>query len=694
MEQHHRIARIIEHWTLPTAAQVVDHVRRARIQLVQMGNFGVEFYSLTDDEEFTSSSGMPLRGAKANLDLAAEVIPQVQEAGAKVVGQLSTTMLYGNHEQRMGLFGDDNWAQLWTDDLLGPAPCASVEECCQRNEDGALRWRSIEGRPHRTYRGCMSNPKWLAVLKAMVSKGIEVGLDGFNATHHYESLCHCEYCVDYARGHLNARLSEAEIQGMFGAADLQQVADVLTPAAACTEELAARLSLVIAQGSDLKRKEAFDEVFIEHGRSLNPELLLAQWNHKYDFRPHDERCLLPQELWARGEDYIWYSQGPSKAITSLSQGYLADMGLPSRFMYAAGGGRAFVINKYDYKRWRIWAGEAMAHHGTALAFHAGPPRLDQEESSNIAPEDYYAPVIRYQRFMFHHEELLHPATAWSQIALVYPKRAEMHKEMECLNALKRLGQHLEDGHWFFDIILDEQLIDRAGDYDTLIVPEVERLSAAEGETLQQFVGDGGHLVFTGNSGHRDVDGVSYDEPLLQAWRTSPSGESIGSVETNGTGGSMHIPDGPWVPETMPIKGIPQEMPIFPMLEEDDFGQRFLVELEQFIGQPWLVTDAPWFVRVRAWRPHDVDAVVIHWINYRQDEEAVIEIPLPVGPLQAECEIPDGFSVDRVEWHYPEMREPVVLEQDVHERQSGATTVRFIIPALIVYGMSVLCLREG
>jgi hypothetical protein len=87
-------------------------------------------------------------------------------------------------------------------------------------------------------------------------------------------------------------------------------------------------------------------------------------------------------------------------------------------------------------------------------------------------------------------------------------------------------------------------------------------------------------------------------------------------------------------------------------------------------------------------------VVIHWINYRQDEEAVIEIPLSVGPLQAECEIPDGFSVDRVEWHYPEMREPVVLEQDVRERQSGATTVRFIIPALIVYGMSVLYLREG
>ena len=77
----------------------------------------------------------------------------------------------------------------------------------------------------------------------------------------------------------------------------------------------------------------------------------------------------------------------------------------------------------------------------------------------------------------------HPATPWSQIALVYPRRAEMQAEMDCLDALKRFGQHLEDGHWFFDIILDEQLSERAADYDVLVLPEIQRLSAAEGERL-------------------------------------------------------------------------------------------------------------------------------------------------------------------------------------------------------------------
>ena len=70
MGAQRRISRIIEHWTLPAASQVVDHVRRARIQLVQVGNFGVDFYSLVGDENIEPSwSGMPLRRAKANLGL-------------------------------------------------------------------------------------------------------------------------------------------------------------------------------------------------------------------------------------------------------------------------------------------------------------------------------------------------------------------------------------------------------------------------------------------------------------------------------------------------------------------------------------------------------------------------------------------------------------------------------------------------
>ena len=684
-----RISRIIEHWMLSTDPSVLDHVRRARIQVLQTGNFGVEFYSLVDDEEIVRfSAGMPLLGMKENLDLAAEVIPQLQEAGARVVGQLSTTMVFGDHETGAGLFGDA-WSRMWSEHILGtPAPCDSAEEVCQRNEDGSLVWRSIQGRPYRTYRGCMANPRWLEMLKPMVRKGIEVGLDGFNATHHYESLCHCDHCREYARADLQDRLTEEERHTLFGVTDMQQVANPFAARPGAPDVLTARLEVAVAQGSAVLRKESFDAVFSD-GRSLKPDLLLAQWNHKYDFRPTDERSLLPTELWAKGEDYIWYSQGPHKWGSSIAQGYLADMGLPSRFMYAAGGGRPFVVNKYDYKRWRVWAAEAMAHHGTALAFHAGPPRLEQEESSNLAPEDFYGPVIRYQRFMAAHEELLHPAQPWSQIALVYPKRAELQAEMDCLDALKRLGQLLEDGHWLFDIILDEQLLERAGDYDVLILAEVERLTVEEEQRLQTFVRSGGVLVYTGGTGRLDVDGSPHAEPLLPKKRVAPDTGAIGGTADGGKGRTLYIPSGPWHPEKVMLDGLDAEMPIHPRIDVDDFGQQFLREFGEVVGEPWLITDAPWHVRVRAWRPDTVETLVVHWINYLQAEEPVVETPIPVGPIEAECRVPDGFQVNRVEWHYPEMKEAVTLE---HE--ASAAGVTFSIPRLIVYGMSIVYLRAG
>ena len=532
----------------------------------------------------------------------------------------------------------------------------------------------------------MSNPRWLAVLKAMVRKGIEVGLDGFNATHHYESLCHCRHCCDYARRYLGARLTQEEVQAIYGCADLEEVPDVFTarpdwPAG----ELAARLR------SASSPRDQPSSARIPSTRSSSssggPSTRTCCWRSGITSTTSGPTTSGPccrRSSWARGEDYLWYSQGPSKAVSSLSQGYLADMGLPSRFLHAAGGGRPFVINKYDYRRWRIWAAEAMAHHGTALAFHAGPPRLDQEESANVAPEDYYGPVIRCQRFMFQQEKLLHPADSWSQIALVYPRRAEMQAEMDCLDALKRLGQHLEDGHWLFDIILDDQLIERAGDYEVLVLPEVRRLTAAEGERLEEFVGAGGHLVFTGNSGRLDGDGSPREEPLLQSLRVPPAAGSIGGLAA----GAMHIPDGPWAPETLPIKGLQQEMPIYPPARRTTPSGS---------GSCWSCRSSsagPGWSRTRPGSCGSAPGGRGRWMPWSftgsttgRTRRPPSKIPLPVGPLQAECEVPEGYRVERVEWRYPEMREPVELE---HEERGS--TVRFTIPTLIVHGMSVLHLE--
>ena len=174
--------RMAEHWSIPERLNLVEHVRRAKLQVVQVGTFGPMFYSLADDPEVNRHwVGMPLVGIEENLACAAELISQLQEAGARVVGQMSMAWNYGNHEEGQGLFGA--WERIWTEDLLGAAPCASAEDTQQRLADGTLRRWDIEGRPYLTYSGCMCNPHWLVTLKPMVKKAIDLGIDGFNVHH-------------------------------------------------------------------------------------------------------------------------------------------------------------------------------------------------------------------------------------------------------------------------------------------------------------------------------------------------------------------------------------------------------------------------------------------------------------------------------------------------------------------------------
>ena len=676
--------RIVEYWIMPQGDELVNHIRRANIQVVQVGNFGPLLYGLADDPEIDRwSAGVPLYGLRENLDLAETQIARFKEAGARVVGQLSMAWHYGDPEQGRGLFG--TWDKIWTDEFLGPdPPCPDAALTQQLADDGHLRTLEIPGRPYQTYYGCYCNPHWLAMLKAMVAKGLALGLDGFNVHHNFEKLCDCPHCQAYFRPHLAARFTADELKSLFGTDDLDQFEGALTPRAECPEPLQQAFALSAEKAANHRRKEAFDELFAA-GRRQNPDLLLAQWYHKYDFRPHDERSLLPPELWAKDESYIWYSQGPWQRASSIAHGYLADMGLPGRYMYAAGRGRPYVINKYDYRRWRIWCGEALAYGGAAIAYHAGPPRLDQEQNANIAPEDFYGPVVRYQRFMAAQEKLLHPARPHSQIALVYPRRSEREAEMDCLDALKRLGRHLEDGHLLFDIILDDQLVERGGDYAILILPEVKRISSEEETFLRQYVERGGGLLFTGATGCLDPVGNPWPEALLSDWRVEPASSLCGHAAADRV---RYLPTGPWIPDQVAIPTLDgAERPVYFLLDQDPFGQQFLAELVAMLGRPALSTDAPWFVRVHAWRPEQVDALVLHWINYRQDENSAVEVPLPTGSIQVNCAVPDGWGVERVEWLYSEMKEPL----DLAHRASDQRVI-FEIPTLIVHGMSVLYLH--
>jgi len=660
--------RMVEHWTVPQRLDLPDQVRRGRIQVVQTGTLGPQFYGLAGDPTVDRHwAGMPLVGVRENLEMYAHLVPRLQEAGAKVIGQMSMAWHYGDHEEGKGLFGA--WDDIWTDDLLGPAPSAA-DEGQQRRPDGSLR-RWDDNRPFYTYSGCITDPRWQKVMKAMAKKAIALGVDGIMVHHHFENFCACSYCRECLHQALRERFDAGDLVALYGTVVLEELGELKARASA-DPELRRRLDLEVKRATQRQRKRAFDAVFVDYARRLKPDLILSQWCHKYDFRPDgDERHLLPTGLWCRDEDYIWYSQGAHKYISDVARGYLTDMGLPARYLWAAGGGRPFLLNKYDSRRWRLSIGEGAANHFATLGVH-----WSGDGDPNYNPEDYLGPVLRYHRFLADREALIHPARPWSQLGLIFPRRAELEDELDCGEPLKRIGRVLEDAQVPFDMLLDEQLLERIDAYPGLLLPHVERLSDAETEVLERYVERGGKLVFSGDTGRLDVSGKPHGDPLFARWRG------------RGPEGVEYIEDVPCEMREIEIRSRTVKV-YHPISHETDFARDFLRRLEALMDGFWVQTDAPFFVRMRAWLPEQAPALVLHWVNYRQDEHSAVEVPVPTGPIQVDCRVPDGRRVDRVEWLYPESSEGRVLEHD-----AGDGRIRFAIPSLIVYGMSVLHLQPA
>ena len=185
---------------------------------------------------------------------------------------------------------------------------------------------------------------------------------------------------------------------------------------------------------------------------------------------------------------------------------------------------------------------------------------------------------------------------------------------------------------------------------------------------------GGAVVVAGATGTMDAEGGKREQdPLFTG--------SVGSV--------FRWQSTDWQPEITVIRTLPgePEMPVYPHLPDAPEGQALIARLEDLCEGFWLRTDAPWSVRARAWRAEETAAMPVHWINSRQDEEAAIETPIPMGPIRADLLLPADTEVDRVEWIYPEMKEPLAL---AHEVVDGR--VSFEIPRLILYGISVIRLR--
>ena len=436
---------LIANWTDYGSPEYLDFVGEAKPQVAQVGFYGVTFYSVAHT---TFGKGypahFPVQGTKECGEFFRNLNQEVHARGSKVVGHFNTTFILGDPDKRAGFF--DWYHNGWDTKALGPKPVANPIEMLAVNAEGKLittESYKIGGWPE--YHGCLNNPLWRACLKAMMTDAIARGVDGLIANYYYRRDCMCKHCVGGFRAWLGTNYTAAQLKDQFAIADLKAHPFKEIPSWHNPKETSP-YKLAALKWTQLSLKDAFDDVFITHGRKLKPDLIVAQWNHLGAFGQinGDERCLLPGDVWGRGESYLWYSTGNAASQTDLANGDLGDGTLQLRYVRGAFGPRPFVLGKYEQTRTRATIAEGIANGGAGLGFYANFKNPAGREA-----------MTTYFRFAREHRDLYVGAQPAAELLLLYPRSAVHRGDVEPVARFKAIGHQLALAGYAFDVVPDD-----------------------------------------------------------------------------------------------------------------------------------------------------------------------------------------------------------------------------------------------
>ncbi|MCA9117711.1 MAG: hypothetical protein KDA79_21720 [Planctomycetaceae bacterium] len=466
--------RMIAHWANYGDPAYLDFVREARPQVAQFGFYGGHYWSLSHTASYKGyPAHFPVRGHQEAGDWFEEKNGQLHDLGVKVVGHMNVKFLVGDPEGEEGPRGFfDFYANHWDEKLLGPKPVEDPLTLLERKKDGSLITNSsysIGGM--KEYWACLNNPDWQDVLKAWTKAGIARGADGFIANYFYRHDCHCEHCVAGFKQHLKSRYPAEELKQKFSIDDLDaHEFDEIVAWHKPEESTPLRREMLAF--SQIANKRAFDNVFLKYGRSLKPDLLAAQWNHLSNFSQisGDERCLLPADLWGKGESYLWYSLGASAFYTDLDQNYLGEGTLQARYIRGTFEDKPFTLGKYESTRIRVAIAELAANGGAPMGFYTR--FTDPEARKEIA---------RYYQFLAQHDDLYHASRSHAEAVLLYPRKQVHAGDIQPVARFRELGTALLNRHVLFDVLpndlpgLEEELARRS--YGTVIDPTAPAATA-------------------------------------------------------------------------------------------------------------------------------------------------------------------------------------------------------------------------
>jgi hypothetical protein len=438
--------RLIDHLVGYNDPGYLKFIEDVKPEIVQVGWYGAHLYGPSPYEawDHKKQSRQFLRDREQYFE---KLNRELHQRGVKVVGHFNMEFLIGDPDGPDGPRGFFKYFRdLWDQELLGPRPSDNLLELLERDADGKPIVQSqyaIAGM--KEYWACLNNPRWRAVLKAWVKAGIRRGADGFIANYFYRHNCLCPHCVQGFKDHLGSRYSARQLRDRFGIADLasHKFTEIV-----CWHDpkTSTPLRREMLRFSQIGTKRAFGEVFIQYGRSLKPDLIVAQWDHLGDFHQisGDERCLLPAELWGKGEDYLWYSTGGAAYFTDLENRFLGEGTLQARYIRGAFDDKPFTLGKYESSRTRVIIAELAANGGAPMGMYSTftDPLARQE-------------MVRYFGFLRTHDDLYHANRPHAEAVLLYPRSRVHEGDVAAVDAFKKLGRRLLDDHVLFDVLPDD-----------------------------------------------------------------------------------------------------------------------------------------------------------------------------------------------------------------------------------------------
>ncbi len=514
-------SRMVAHWSDYGDPGYLPFIDAAQPEVAQIGFYGGHFWSLAHTPFYKGyPAHFPVQGIEECGEWFANMNRELHKRDVKVIGHFNTKFLVGDPDGPEGPRGFFKfYRDLWDEKVLGPKPTADPLTLLERNRDGSLLTNDTYSiGKMKEYWGCLSNPLWRQVMKAWVKFAVDQGVDGLIANYFYRHDCHCEHCVAGFKGYLKERHTAEQLKEKFAIADLakHQFDEIV-----CWHkpEESTPLRREMLAWSQIANKQAFDDVFIKYGRSLKPDLRVAQWNHLSFFSQisGDERCLLPAEMWGRGEDYLWYSSGAAAHFSDIPEGLLGEITLQARYVRGAFDDKPFTFGKYESTRTRMAIAELAANGGAPMGFYT---RFKDPLAA--------AEIARYYQFMKRYNALYDGNRPHAEAALLYPRSHVHQGNLEPLARFKELGVELLNRHVLFDVIPDDiDAAERLQGYDLVINPaesavDVDNLP----KSLSKFAGPATVRVSVNrpkNSDELDLHVVNYNRIEPEKKRSAGGG---------------------------------------------------------------------------------------------------------------------------------------------------------------------------